>query len=461
MKDVYKKLILSNDSIGCFCDRGIVFSLCAMIFVLPASIALLNSFAGLAIFLYLFKKISRIIIDWPLRASCLNFLGRIHFIWEGFAPIVNPLAFPLKFLVLAIFISVLFSQYLGLSLVAFIGKFIKCLFLYFSFIETFRNERRIRIFLSFFLVSAFITALSGIVQHYTGKDFIRGHLMFGGRLNSSFYTANGFGAYLLPVLGIVTHFLYSTIMRKKSLALGVLFAVLLVLFLVCLCGTYSRSSWVGYFVMLFVMVFLDRRKALFAGALLLVLIFIFSPSLKNARNVQLFSDNSSVQRKASFQESGFILKQDPIHSVKLFLEQGGSGRFTFWSRAILIIRSSPIYGTGLNTYGRIVNRDSNPEYAHNSYLQMTAETGLVGLSCFLWVLFVLLRHGLYYCQQIKDLWPCTLLQGIVSGLIGFLVQAVFDNTFYTVQLSILMWLIFGLMVAVTNAFNKHRGGSLI
>ena len=76
-------------------------------------------------------------------------------------------------------------------------------------------------------------------------------------------------------------------------------------------------------------------------------------------------------------------------------------------------------------------------YAHNCYLQMTAETGLLGLGCFLWMVYVLLRHGLNYCKQIKDLWPLTFLQGAVSGLFGFLVQSFFDNTFYTVQLSVL------------------------
>jgi len=434
--------IQPGDDFGAFCDRGIVFSLCAVIFALPVSIALLESFAGLAIFFYFLKKINRIVIDWPLRTSCPGFLGRIRSIWKGFAPPVNLLDRPLQFLTLAVLISVVLSQYPGLSFIAFIGKFLKCVFLYFSLIEALSDEKRVRIFLIFFLLSACLTALSGAVQHYTGKDFLRGHpigtehSISTHRVNSSFFSANGFGAYLLPVIAIVAHFLYSAVGRKKSRVWGVALALFLVLLLACLCWTYSRSSWVGYLVILFVMVLLDRRKILYAGALLLVFIFIFQPSLNNVRHMHLIND-------------GGVQKEEGDTS---FLNQGGSGRLAFWKKAISIIRSSPVYGTGLNTYGRIIKRDPDPKtwwYAHNGYLQMAAETGLLGLTCFLWMLFVLLRQGFSYCKRIKDTWLLTLLQGIVSGLLGYLVQSSFDNTFYTVQLCTLLWLIIGLLVAVT------------
>jgi putative inorganic carbon (HCO3(-)) transporter len=302
-----------------------------------------------------------------------------------------------------------------------------------------------RIFLGFFLLSAFITALSGAVQHYWGQDFIKGHLIgtenniSTHRISSSFFGANGFGAYLLPVIGLVAHFLYTAIARHKSWILGGGLTLLFVLLLACLCWTYSRSSWIGYLFILFLMVWMDRRKVLFAGALFLVFYFIFLPSLNNVRHQDLISDSVGGFQKAAV------------------LEQGGSGRSIYWKQAILIIRSSPVCGTGLNTYARVIKQNFHPKawgYAHNCYLQMAAETGLVGLGCFLGVLFILLRGGLNYCKKIKDSWPLTFLQGAVSGLFGFLVQSFFDNTFYTVQLGVFMWLIFGLMVAVIRSADQ-------
>lgn len=440
--------IITSQTIDTFCDRGMIYSICILIFVLPASIALLDSFAALAVFFYLIKKISHIVKDWPAKTADLNLYQKACFFWNGFAPPVNFLNRPLQILSLAMFISVLFSQYPALSFYAYFGKFIKCVFIFFSFIEAFSDERRIWFFFWVFLCSAFITALSGAFQHYTGIDFIKGHI-FGHenyipveRVNSSFFSANGFGAFLLPVIGLVGHLLFTAIVRTRSWILGAVFSALLVLFLACLCWTYSRSAWVGFLCLLFVTILLDRRKALFTGALLLIFIFIFTPSLNNVRHMHLINDEvESVQ-----QEVG-------LYSV---LIKGGSGRGAYWKKAVSIIRSSPVWGTGLNTYTRIIKKDPDTNtwrYAHNCYLQMTAETGLLGLFCFLWMIFVLLWDGSKYCGKIKGVWPLSFLQGALAGLSGFLVQCFFDNTLYTVELSVLMWVVMGLIVAVVRL--KH------
>ena len=432
---------MNKSTIEIFCDRGIFLSLCAVIFVLPVSIALLNSFSALAIFFYFIKKINNILVFWPLKAMRLNLSGKVHFIWEGFAPIVNPLGLPLQFLALAIFISVVFSQYPMLSLYAFFGKFLKSVFLYFCFVEVFRDERRIRIFLGVFLASAFIMALSGIIQHFSGVDFLKGDMMRGGRINASFNTANGFGAYLVPVIALTVHLLYSAIVKNRSWVLGGALLVLLGALLASLCWTYSRSSWVGYLVTLFVMVLLDPRKILFAGALVVIFVFVFLPALNNVRHLYLINDDKGQG----------VQTENSSNDIKSILEHGGSGRLSFWEKAITIFRSSPVYGTGFNTYSRIIMRNPDQRtwwYAHNCYLQLAAETGILGLACFLWLAFILLGQGLKYCNQIKELWPLSFLQGTVSGLFGFLVQSSLDNTFYTVQLGALMWLIFGLTVAL-------------
>jgi putative inorganic carbon (HCO3(-)) transporter len=88
---------------------------------------------------------------------------------------------------------------------------------------------------------------------------------------------------------------------------------------------------------------------------------------------------------------------------------------------------------------------------------MAAETGLVGLTCFLWMLVVLLRHGLYNGMPAQATYASAVLHGALSGLCGFLVQSFFDNMFYSVQLGVLMWLIFGLTAASIKAVGeKHE-----
>jgi putative inorganic carbon (HCO3(-)) transporter len=142
-----------------------------------------------------------------------------------------------------------------------------------------------------------------------------------------------------------------------------------------------------------------------------------------------------------------------LKNIKPNFEDVGSGRFEYWEKAITIFRSSPVWGTGFNTYANIVKQDPNHRtwrYAHNCYLQMAAETGLLGLGCFLWLLAALFGHCFNSLRHFKaEDDGLTVLQGALSGLVGFLVQSFFDNTFYTVQLGIMMWLIFGLAIAAT------------
>ncbi len=440
----------SEDSFNDICDWGMVYSLSALVFVLPASIALLDSFAALAISFYLTKKINGIVIHWPVKGPSLNFVSKLSLGLRGICPPVKVLDLPLRFLTLAMFSSVVFSQYPTLSLFAFVGKFLKCVFLYFSLLEALSDGKRMRIFLGSFLLSAFIVTLSGVCQHYTGKDFIKGHLIgtenliSTHRINSSFFGANALGAYLLPLIGLMGHLLYSLFTQRLSISFGkmgwvsmVLAAFFLSLLLACLCWTYSRSSWIGYLVILFLMVVLDRRKIFYAGALFLVFIFIFLPSLDNVRHMELIRDNSA--------------RGQHKESIQYMIESGGSGRMAHWEQALSIIRSSPFCGTGLNTYARIIKRDPNQKtwwYAHNGYLQMAAETGLFGLSCFLGLLLAILWHGIRSCKQIVEPWSLTVLQGVLCGFVGLLAQGFFDNTFFTVQLSMLLWLMIGVIIDV-------------
>lgn len=430
-----------------FCDRGMVFCLCAMIFVLPASIAILDSLAALAVLLYVLKKVNRLAAQWPSAAHVGGLRGRITFMLGSLAPPENPVNRSLQFLALAVLASVLLSQYPHLSIKAFFGKFIKCVFLFLVFLEAVNCKRRVWLFLASFLLSAFITSASGIFQHYTGKDFIKGrslgteNFVTINRVSSSFAGANAFGPYLLPVIAFTIQLLFMKFdggVLRYSRA-GVL--VLLIVLMTCLCWTYSRSSWLGFLVILAVTSLLDRRKAMAAGALLLVFIFFFLPSLKSIRHMTLMTDSSAQVTAAPQKSSG-------LYSL---LEDGGSGRFAFWKTATAVISTSPVLGTGLNTYARVLMRQTNPKdvwYAHNGYLQMTAETGIIGLACFLWMLFVLLAWAIRASWSSGDTEMLPILQACISAVFALLVQGFFDNTFYTVQLSMLMWMIFGFTAAL-------------
>jgi putative inorganic carbon (HCO3(-)) transporter len=437
-------MAIKNNSIADhICDGGIVFALCAAIFVLPVSIALLDSFVALAVFFFFVKRINRLVRQWSLTRD-LKGQDKFFFVIKGLAPQDNYLNRPLLFLTLAVLASVVFSQYPKLSLYAFGGKFLKSIFMYFSFIEVANSKKRLAIFVGVFLLSGLIVSSSGAVQHYSGKDFLRGHVIgtenfiSTHRINSTFMTPNGFGAYLLPIIGLVAHALFTAFTRRRWIG-SVILLLLFALLLACVCWTYSRSAWVGYLAILFFMASLDYRKILYAGVLLLIFIFVFLPSLNHIRHLYLINDN------AGSKISSTTGPQD-------LLTQGGSGRAAYWKNAISFIHSSPFVGTGLNTYSRMVMRNPDSRtwwYAHNCYLQAAAETGVIGLACLLLVFGSTLWYGISHLRTVQDPWVFSMLQGAVAGLGGFFIQSFFDNTFYTVQLSLLMWMMIALIVSLT------------
>lgn len=398
-----------------WCDEGMVWSLYGLIFFVPISIAFVDTFAAFAIFFYFLKKICH---------------------GKSLYPAANVLNRPLEILIIVVFVSVLQSQFLTTSLFAFIGKFGKGVFLYFCFVEAFVQEKRLRIFLNVFLTSVALVALSGISQLYLGKDFIRGHVFIGYRMTSSFTQPNTFGAFLLIPLAIVGHLLYASAGKGKPPLRQVVLALLMAVLLISLCWTYSRASWVGYLSSLALMVFMDRRKILYGLCLFIIVVYVFLPNLTNMRHMSLFKDTLHT----SMEHKNFLY----------LLEEGGSGRFGFWKNAIVIIKKYPLWGSGLNTYAKDLKRFSLPPwYAHNCYLQMAAETGLIGLFCFLWLLMVFFKNSLYSLKIIADrAWFKPLLEGLIAGIGGLLINSFLDNSLYTVQLSVLFWLTIGFSISI-------------
>ena len=112
-------------------DRLIRISFYALIFFLPISIALVESFSGFAIFFFLLKRIF---------TSSEPALTRLR-------PRASFIDRPLFFYIVATALSVVFSMHHSLSVLGFIGKTMQGLFLYSAFVEAFtakgtdRSER--------------------------------------------------------------------------------------------------------------------------------------------------------------------------------------------------------------------------------------------------------------------------------------------------------------------------------
>jgi hypothetical protein len=137
-------------------------------------------------------------------------------------------------------------------------------------------------------------------------------------------------------------------------------------------------------------------------------------------------------------------------------------RFDAWSIMVQIIRISPLLGLGFANYywytplfpirGYAVSFNS-----HNNYVDIVAQTGLVGLVCFLWLLWEVGRLGWRLRNDVPTGFARAYVYGALGGLAGMVVAGMLGDWvlpfFYNVGLngfrsSMLGWLFLGGLVSL-------------
>ena len=378
----------------------------------------------------------------PALWKSLNFLGRTKTFLKAFQPNPSAINKPIVVLLLFSLFSVLISQHRLVSFKGFIGKALENAFLYFSFIECINSKNRLKTFLTVFFLSATVVSTSGVYQYFVGHDFIFGHLNYDGRISSSFRSPNDFAAYLVFLIPILLSIIVFRFGEKRNEEEGICglemffsnkgriaLSFLLILTLFCLVGTYSRGGLMA--IVLALVLFGCRNRKIFLSTVLLVVVF--------------------------FVVAGFLLNNsrgDLAAPGRLFND---NGRMYYWQEATNIIKHNLIFGTGLNTYS-LVGREYKITwggYPHNCYLQMAAETGVIGLIVFLWMITALFKDALRTLSKMTDFSLRFILLGALIGLAAFLIHCFWDTIFYSVILNCLMWIYFGLIVAVTKIQKPH------
>ncbi len=425
-----------------------------LIFWLPYSNAVVESCVILCLILWLIKR-GILFYNLPLKNEENKESSDVI---NAFKPSSSFLNRPISFFVFICILSLTGSVYLQQSLQGFLTKTLEWFIVYFLVIEAFQEKKHIMIALLVFIFSTIATSLDGIIQfHVTGKDIFSGFTTAGGGATAGFRHSNDLGGYL----SFVVPLLFSLLFAKQSK--GTLQSIVFLLFVITtwsLVITFSRASWIANVVGLLFCLFLLRRK------LLSVFVFYFAVV---SISFYMISPTEIKHR--------FKVDTKNIQSTK-------DWRAEIWVDTLKMIKERPLFGHGLNTYMKIFqvyrikpgeNTVDNPTYAHNCYLQLTSETGVLGLTGFLWIfgqLFVKMiranraiskqkvvfvretgpRNGYLFKKEIEanPLFFSYLLVGSSAGILTFLVHCFFDTDLYTLKLSILLWYMVGINVALYN-----------
>jgi len=420
------------------CDQISFGAYCALIFFLPISIALVESFFSVLMFMFIIKRSTMVfskVCEFKRNNDKRPLGQKATDILHILGPAESFLNRPIGLFIFVCFLSVITSQYHSFSIIGFVFKLLEWAYLYFFFVEIVNSRKRLIRFFTVYMFSALIIVTNGFYQLITNKGFIFGHLLSEGRISSSFRHSNDFGGYLVILcLLSLSIALMNGIGRMKKSGLSklkidrsrkqiIFFGILFVIFTLTLGWTLSRGAWVGFFAGLIMLAF--RKKRVVYAIVIIFIIFIacFTPKMNRERNTSLFSHITYAS---------------------------GSGRSSYWKESWLMIRDFPIFGTGLNTYSQVGPKYKITwgGYPHNCYLQMTVEIGLVGLATFLWFIFSLFRTSMINYENIDDPFLKATLLGLLAGSFGFLTHSFFDTNFYSVQLGNNMWIVFGIIVVI-------------
>jgi len=274
------------------------------------------------------------------------------------------------------------------------------------------------------LLGVILMILDGFYQLMTMKDFIRGRSLHPlrslWRVSSSFCHPNDFGAYLITLF--FPCFSYCVFFRNLKRRVSTVFLLICMITLLIL--TYSRGAWLGFLVGLFLYLYYFSKKILLHFCVVLVIITILLPS--------------PVKRR--------ILNSFDIR------ETAGTTweRYQLWKGTLRMVKEHPLFGFGINTYSRNFPRYKPEEYpdlryAHNSFLQMASEIGILGLFSFLVIVGRILQEGFKKLQVHRE---NLILLGFLSGTMAFLVHSFLDNHLFSLVLLTLFWLYLGVIFSL-------------
>lgn len=286
-------------------------------------------------------------------------------------------------------------------------KFSANVIMFFLFINVLDSEKKIKIAIWFLVLLAVILAVQGIHQWNTGigwagqpiiqhNDAERG-LMRRITWLGIFNDPNDLALALVVSAG----FLVSFIFGKTNILLKTISAIVLAVLMQALYYTNSRGGYLAMAATLGFFFLLRMKNKIWAsiiGGILAFAVIIVGP----ARMSQISASESSA-----------------------------FGRIDAWYEGFQMLKSSPLFGVGYGMWG-----DYHSLAAHNSYILVAAEEGILGL--FLWIaLIYLCFKGLSLIVNKKTTsMPYAL--GLESGLFGFLAASYFLSRAYMPVLYVLL-----------------------
>jgi len=338
-------------------------------------------------------------------------------------------------------------------------------FIFFAAALTFiNNYSRLRKVVLTIIIFGSVMAFYGILQHLANLEAIYNlRLPYQANPFASFVNAHHFAAFMEMTLGVTLGLLFGKATENNKRIFLMIAVVIMGMALILTGSRGGMLSLLGVITFVVAANLLQKptseidspiadgksylRSFAFIGGGLALILVLFG-------TVLLLGGDNSLLRGIGLQDQAEI----------------SSGRFHFWQIALRIFFDYPILGAGLDAFAFAFTRyDSwngmyRVEQAHNDYLQILADAGILGFACVAAFIYLLFKKGLQTVRESSDLFRRSAATGALAGCFGILIHSFFDfplrtpsNAFFFLTLTVLTTA----LITPPKVFRKKRSEKTI
>ena len=294
------------------------------------------------------------------------------------------------------------------------------------------------IFIAAYLISALVASAYGVQQSFLGAPELAtwtdptSEIAGTTRVYSFLGNPNLFAGYLIPALPLgAIAAIYWQSWGMKAIA-----AITAILGAFCITQSQSRGGLMGL--------------AAESFAIVLLLVYWWGRRLPKWTLPTVFGSTAGAIALGTILIPTLRKRVGSIFGTE---DSSNAFRVNVWMSVLNMIKAKPILGIGPG------NKAFNliyPQYQRSGYsalgtysvpLEITVETGIIGIICYSWLIFTIFRQGWIALNRLRSdrdpngLW----IIGAIATLTGMMVHGLVDTVWYRPQVQLLWWLAIALI----------------
>lgn len=393
-------------------DTYVVNMLCILTFILPFAWWIATPFIYITIIVAVFDLVFN-----QRRYRKLTMHGKLFILWMILAaisiyqsPKISESFYNYR---------VLFAQYAGLYFIS-----------YFYI----NNVEKLKKIIYAIIASGICVAFYGIYQYIEGVSVLTDASKWvdfaefpklKDRVFSTLANPNLLATFLIMVICLSTGCILDGVSKLNN---KVLVYLALISSLICLLFTFSRGAWVTLILIMCALGLLINLRILYV---LFGIVLISLLTMKDMIMQRIFSVFNQADTSAAL-------------------------RWAYWDSTIQMIEWNHFYGIGWSAYQYVYpeydyfinNPDITIYHAHNMYLHMIAEIGIIGGLVYIFT-FIYAIRWLYYKKNICNVNKGCIIS-IIAVIFAVMLMGVTDYPLFNIQISCVFWLLMGSVFGALN-----------